>query len=306
MNYALAIHGGAGTISKQHITPDKEKEYLAVLKEAVLFGASILKSGGSSLDVVEKTVIFLEDIPLFNAGKGSVFTHHGHHEMDASIMCGQTMQAGAVAAVRNVKNPVMLSRKVMDESGFVLLVGRGAEDFAHHCALDFREDEYFFTQYRYAQWQMLKNSEVAEVDHFDNNKYGTVGAVALDNNGNLAAATSTGGLTNKKFGRVGDTSVIGAGTYANNNTCAISCTGYGEYFIRNVVAHDVSALMEYKNMTLADATDVVVHHKLKKAGGEGGLIAIDRQGNICMPFNTQGMYRGCANAKSENIQVAIY
>ncbi|MDX2191117.1 MAG: isoaspartyl peptidase/L-asparaginase [Bacteroidota bacterium] len=306
MSFSIAIHGGAGTILKQQMSPAKEKEYLNVLQNALNIGINILKSGGDALDAVQETVVFLENTPHFNAGKGSVFTNDGLHEMDASIMYGKNLKAGAVAAIRNVKNPIVLSRRVMDNSGFVLLVGRGAEEFARVCGLDFEDNQYFYTDYRFQQWQAIKEGTEAVVDHFEPKKFGTVGAVARDIRGNLAAATSTGGLTNKRYGRVGDTSVIGAGTYANNKTCAVSCTGYGESFIRSVVAYDVSALMEYKKCTLNEACEIVVKQKLVEIGGEGGLIAIDFLGNIEMPFNTQGMYRGSYSNATGELNVSIY
>jgi beta-aspartyl-peptidase (threonine type) len=295
--YAIAIHGGAGTILKSTMTPEKEKAYLDGLKNAIEAGETILKNGGSSLDAVEKAVRSLEDNPLFNAGKGAVFSNAGKNEMDASIMNGEDLSAGAVAGISNVKNPISLAKGIMQKSEHVFLAGNGAIEFAHLIGTEFEEDAYFFEQMRFDQLQQAKQSDGVFLDHttdkFENGekKFGTVGAVAVDIHGNLAAGTSSGGMTNKKFGRVGDSPIIGAGTYANNETCAISCTGHGEFFIRSVVAYDISCLMEYKGLSLKEACDFVVMDKLVKIGGEGGLIAIDKNGNIELPFNSEGMYR---------------
>jgi L-asparaginase / beta-aspartyl-peptidase len=292
---SIAIHGGAGTIERGSLTPELEQEYFGGLKRALMAGDAILKKGGSSVDAVVAAVIALEDFPLFNAGKGAVFNHLGGHEMDAAVMDGLTLDAGAVCGVRHVRNPVVLANAVMQKSDHVILAGEGAELFAKSLQLPFENDEYFYTEARYQQWKKLQGSEVFEMDHTPDskNKMGTVGAVALDIEGNLSAATSTGGMTNKKFGRIGDTPLIGAGTYANNRTCAISCTGHGELFIRSVVAYDISCLMEYKGLTLKQACEEVVMDKLVKINGEGGLIAVDAAGNIEMPFNSEGMYRAC-------------
>jgi beta-aspartyl-peptidase (threonine type) len=289
--FGLAIHGGAGTLLRSSMTSEKEKEYLTGLEDALKAGYNVLQNGGSSLDAVEAAVVVLEDCPLFNAGRGSVFNHIGKHEMDASIMYGKTLEAGAVSGVSNIKNPVRLAKTIMQQSEHVMMSGAGAEAFAATQGLATADDDYFFNDFRYQQWQEIKGSDTIQLDHSDK-KFGTVGAVALDIHGNLAASTSTGGMTNKKFGRVGDTPIIGAGTYANNNTCAISCTGHGELFIRSVVAYDISCLMEYKGLSLQEACDIVVHDKLIKIGGEGGLIGIDAKGNIALPFNSEGMYRG--------------
>jgi beta-aspartyl-peptidase (threonine type) len=295
--YAIAIHGGAGTILKSTMTPEKEKAYLDGLKNAIEAGETILKNGGSSLDAVEKAIRSLEDNPLFNAGKGAVFSNAGKNELDASIMNGEDLSAGAVAGISNIKNPITLAKGIMQKSEHVFLAGNGAIEFAHLIGSEFEEDAYFFEQMRFDQLQQAKQTDGVFLDHtndkFENGekKFGTVGAVALDIHGNLAAGTSTGGMTNKKFGRVGDSPIIGAGTYANNETCAISCTGHGEFFIRSVVAHDISCLIEYKGLSLKEACDFVVMDKLVKIGGEGGLIAIDKNGNIEMPFNSEGMYR---------------
>ena len=292
---SIAIHGGAGTILRSSMTPELQQQYEVGLQEALDAGYKILDAGGSSLDAVEVAVMSLEDFPLFNAGKGAVFNNVGGHEMDAAIMFGKGLEAGAICGVSNVKNPVHLARAVMDHSDHVLLCGQGAEIFARQQVIPFEEDAYFYNEQRYQQWQQALKENKVRLDHSDK-KFGTVGAVALDKNGDLAAATSTGGMTNKKFGRAGDSPIIGAGTYANNNTCAISCTGHGELFIRCVVAHDISCLMEYKGLSLKEACDLLVYEKLVNIGGEGGLIAIDKLGNIEMPFNSEGMYRACRNS----------
>ncbi|MBK6836346.1 MAG: isoaspartyl peptidase/L-asparaginase [Bacteroidetes bacterium] len=309
--YAIAIHGGAGTILQSTMTAEKEIAYKTALQDAIEAGEAVLKKGGSSLDAVEFAIVSLENNPLFNAGKGAVFTHNGKNEMDASIMYGKDLTAGAVAGVTNIKNPISLSRAVMEKSDHVLLTGAGAIDFAKKINAEFADDDYFFVQMRYEQLQKAKESDSMILDHtedkFENGekKFGTVGCVALDIHGNIAAGTSTGGMTNKKFGRVGDSPVIGAGTYANNNTCAISCTGHGEFFLRSVVAYDISCLMEYKGLTLKQACDFVVMDKLVKIGGEGGLIALDAKGNIELPFNSEGMYRAKKSSDSE-LYIGIY
>lgn len=308
--YAIAIHGGAGTILRHLMTAEKEAQYKQGLLDAITAAEHILSKGGNSLDAVEAAVISLENFALFNAGKGSVFTHKGMHEMDASVMDGLTLEAGAVSCISHVKNPVHLARIIKEKSGHVFLSGTDAEEFAYQMGVDMADDAYFYTQERFDQWQEVKDSDTYQLDHSDQNekgekKFGTVGCVALDQKGNLAAATSTGGMTNKRFGRVGDSPMIGAGTYANNKTCAISCTGHGEFFIRAVVAYDLSCLMEYKGMSLKEACDFVVKDKLVKMGAEGGLIAIDAYGNIELPFNTPGMYRAWKNSGEES-NVAIY
>jgi beta-aspartyl-peptidase (threonine type) len=293
----LAVHGGAGTIERSKMTPQKEHEYRAGLERALAAGYEILKRGGSSLDATEAAVRVLEDDPHFNAGRGSVFTSAGANEMDASIMDGKTLKAGAVGSVQHVKNPVGLARLVMEKSPHVMLDCAGAEAFATENGIELVDQKYFFTQER---WDALQKIKAAEKNRTsagktfvitDQDRHGTVGAVALDQNGNLAAATSTGGTTNKMPGRIGDTPVIGAGTYANNRTCAVSCTGDGEYFIRVAAAHEVSALIEYRGMTLLEAAQSALD-AVKKLGGTGGLIAIDQNGDIALPFNTNGMYRG--------------
>lgn len=306
--YVLVIHGGAGTISRSEITNEQEIAYTNALEEALESGFQLLKKGNSAVDAVRAAVISLEDCILFNAGKGSVFGKDGSQEMDAAIMDGNTLMAGAVSAVRNVRNPVELAFAIMTKSRHVMLNGKGAYDFAVQEGLKIEADDYFFSQYRYDQWKELQSGNDVALDHnvkVKNKKFGTVGAVALDMQGNIAAATSTGGMTNKQFGRIGDSPIIGAGTYANNKTCAISCTGHGEPFIRAVTAYDVSCLMEYKGLSLQEAMHVVVHDKLLRIDGEGGMIGVDTKGNAAMVFNSEGMYRGMK--KSSGIkEIAIY
>ena len=303
-NFSIAIHGGAGTILRGSMTPELQQQYENGLTQALDAGYTLLAAGGSSLDAVEAAVASLEDFPLFNAGKGAVFNNKGGHEMDAAIMYGKTLAAGGVCGVSHTRNPVKLAKAVMEHSPHVLLCGGGAEEFARQQQLQFEDDAYFYNEQRYRQWQEALAADVVQLDHTAK-KYGTVGAVALDKEGNLSAATSTGGLTNKKFGRVGDSPIVGAGTYANNATCAISCTGVGELFIRCVVAYDISCLIEYKGCTLREACDIVVYGKLVKIGGEGGLIAIDKNGLIEMPFNSEGMYRACRDSRGRD-EVKIY
>ena len=306
---AIAIHGGAGTITKSSMTADLENEYRSALKNSLESGWKILKADGSSLEAVEACVVALEDCPLFNAGKGSVFTNDGKNEMDAAVMDGKSLQAGAVAFVKNVKNPVKLARLVMEKTEHILLAGRGANEFAENMQVEFAPDEYFFTEHRFKQLEEAIKENRVQLDHSSEiknskAKFGTVGAVACDAFGNLAAATSTGGMTNKKFGRIGDTPLIGAGTYAENQTCAVSCTGHGEYFMLALTAFDVAARMKYKNLSLENAANEAVEH-LSKIGGEGGLIAVDGQGNIALPFNSEGMYRGFANENGD-LTIEIY
>ena len=290
---ALAVHGGAGTIARELMTPEREKAYRDALELALKRGHAILKDGGAALDAVEAAVRALEDSPHFNAGRGAVFNADGQHEMDASLMNGSDLRAGAVAGVQNVKNPITLARRVMDKSSHVLISGMGAFEFAHKQRIELEDDLYFFDQFRYDQWKETQGTDVYQLDHSDKErKFGTVGAAALDAHGHLAAATSTGGMTNKKWQRIGDSPIIGAGTYANDATCAVSCTGHGESFIRAVAAHDVHALMAYKGLSLQEAVRVVVHEKLPPLDGDGGLIAVDRGGNIVLDFNCSGMYRG--------------
>lgn len=297
---SLAVHGGAGTILKEDMTPELEKAYLQGLEDALAAGYTVLEKNGSSIDAVKAAVISLEDNILFNAGRGSVFTKKGLHEMDAAIMNGKDLAAGAVAGVSHVRNPVVLADAVMNKSNHVFLSGDGALDFAIKNGTQLEPDEYFFSDFRYNQWQQIKHSDTYALDHsvqkaealLKDKKFGTVGAVACDANGNIAAATSTGGMTNKQYNRIGDSPVIGAGTYANNKTCAISCTGHGEPFIKAVAAYDVSCLMEYKGMSLHDAMYEVVNNKLVKIDGEGGMIGVDAAGNTALLFNSAGMYRG--------------
>ncbi len=353
--FTFVMHGGAGTILKMNMTDEKEKAYKDMLTKALKAGYDILSKGGTGVDAVEAGIKILEDSPLFNAGKGSVFTNDGKNEMDASIMDGKTLNAGAVASVRTIKNPISLARKVMENSPHVLLVGKGAEKFAMNNGIEIVDTSYFYDELRLKQWNTVKDTTEQKMDHstsppagrspsagegppagkspllpkgkeesippkeegsqqpfFDiefnakiDSKYGTVGAVALDKYGNLAAGTSTGGMTNKMYGRIGDSPIIGAGTYANNKTCAVSCTGHGEYFIRSVVAYDIGALMEYKGMSVKEAADEVVHRKLPELGGTGGVIALDANGNFTMPFNTEGMYRGFVKEDGK-VEVLIY
>ena len=346
---ALAIHGGAGTILRSTMTPELEREYRDGLEEALQTGWKILTAGGSALDAVEQTVCSLEDFHLFNAGRGSVFTHDGKNEMDASIMDGRTLDAGAIAFVRNVKHPITLARLVMEKTPHILLAADGANQFAKEMGVELAPDEYFFTEHRWTQLLKAREEGIVQLDHTAEeseivsqekgagkhesvpravatgdlsepektettnahekarNKKpkskGTVGAVACDTNGNLAAATSTGGMTNKKFGRVGDTALIGAGTYAENATCAVSCTGHGEFFMMGVTAYDVAARMKYRAIDLATAAKQAIEH-LTDIGGEGGFIAVDANGNVALPFNSDGMYRG--HQTEDEFSIEIY
>lgn len=317
--YVLVIHGGAGTILKSKMTPEREKAYQQGLQTALNAGNEILKNGGTALDAVEAAIKTMEDNPLFNAGKGAVFTNEGKNEMDASIMDGKTLKAGAVAGVTNVKNPITAARAVMDKSEHVMMAGKGAEEFAAQAGCTIVDPSYFFTEQRWRDLQKVKKEDslkalqgkdssrayLLKQPNNHNYKYGTVGAVALDKHGNLAAATSTGGMTNKRFGRIGDSPIIGAGTYANNATCAISCTGWGEYFIRLVMAKSVSDRMELAGMSLQDAADEMIMHELGELGGDGGLIGVDKNGNIIMTFDTEGMYRGYIKSNGETA-IKIY
>lgn len=309
---ALAIHGGAGTISKSSLTGELESEYRAGLQASLEAGWEILTENGSALDAVEASVIELENFHLFNAGKGSVFTHEGKNEMDASIMDGKNLKAGAVAFVKNVKNPVKLARLVMEKTEHILLGGEGANQFAKEMNIELEADDYFFTKHRLQQLQEAIAENRIQLDHAKNSAFkiqkskpiGTVGAVACDISGNVAAATSTGGMTNKQFGRIGDTPLIGAGTFADNQSCAVSCTGHGEYFMLASTAFDVSARMKYKNLDLKNSALEAVEY-LTEIGGEGGLIAVDGQGNIALEFNSDGMYRGFITEKGE-MKIEIY
>ena len=311
--FTLVIHGGAGTIVKEDMTPELEQAYQQSLKAALDTGYAVLEEGGSAVNAIKATLVIMEDNVLFNAGRGAVFTKKGVQEMDAAVMDGKTLSAGAIAGVRNVRNPIELAMEVMQNSNHVFLSGKGASDFAIKQGIKLEPDEYFFSQFRYDQWKALRDSDHYSLDHthqrleelMKDKKFGTVGAVALDINGNLAAATSTGGMTNKKYGRIGDSPLIGSGTYANNKTCGISCTGHGEMFIRSVAAYDVSCLMEYKGFTLQQAMDEVVHKKLVSLGGEGGMIGVDNQGKAAMVFNSRGMYRALKSSEGMEM-VALY
>ena len=311
--FTLVIHGGAGTILKADMTPELEAAYLDGLGAALNAGYAILEQNGTAVNAVKAAVAVLEDNVLFNAGCGSVFTKKGVHEMDAAIMDGKNLAAGAVAGVRNVRNPVELATAVMLHSNHVFLSAEGASDFALKQGVKLEPDEYFFSQFRYDQWKAVMDSDNYTLDHsherleelMKDKKFGTVGAAACDQQGNIAAATSTGGMTNKRYGRIGDTPIIGSGTYANNDTCAISCTGHGEIFIRAVAAYDVSAMMEYKDYTLQQAMDEVVNKKLVKIEGEGGMIGVDAKGNFAMLFNSAGMYRGVRSSDGTH-EVAVY
>ena len=296
--YVLVIHGGAGTILRENLSPEKEEAYINKLNEALLAGENILKMGGSSLDAITEAILIMENSPLFNAGKGAVFSEEGIVEMDASIMDGRSTEAGSVAGVHTIKNPILAARAVMENSKHVLLTGDGADSFASKQGLEIVDSSYFFTEDRWKSYKKAKAENEIK-------KYGTVGAVALDSYGNLAAGTSTGGMTYKMKGRVGDSPIIGAGTYADNSTCAVSATGHGEFFIRNVVAYDISALMKYKELSLKEAADYVILNKLKNIGGSGGIIAVDHEGNYTMTFNTPGMYRGVVTS-SGLIDVKIF
>ena len=298
-SYVLVIHGGAGGIGRENMTAEQEEAYLSTMVEALGAGEAILKGGGSSLDAVEASVRIMEDSPLFNAGKGAVFTIEGRNELDAAIMCGKTINAGAVACVTNLKNPVTAARKVMENSPHVMLTGKGAEQFGYDQGVEVVSPDYFFDQIRWEQYRnFLRRQQQMRGSYDPEYQMGTVGAVALDREGNLAAATSTGGMTGKQFGRVGDVPIIGAGTYANNASCAVSATGHGEYFIRHVVAHEVSSAMLYGNQSL-DSAAVEIIHRLKEMDANGGLIAVDKEGNISMPFNTNSMFRGYVKPDGE-------
>jgi len=315
--FCLVIHGGAGTILKKNMTSELEEEYFGKLKESLHAGYNILKNEGTSLDAVQEAITVLENSPLFNAGKGAVFTNIGTNELDASIMDGKSLNAGAVAGLKIIRNPIKLARLVMEKSPHVMMIGEGAEIFAIENDLEIVSPDYFYSERR---WQQLQKRMIEKekkdksndnitlkkngTDYADQ-KFGTVGCVALDKDGNLAAGTSTGGMTNKRLGRVGDSPIIGAGTYANNQTCAVSATGDGEYFIRSLVTHDISSLMAYKNISLQEAAEHVVMEKLPELGGKGGVIAIDNNGNISMVFNTVGMYRGYIDKDGKTL-IKIY
>ena len=306
--FALVIHGGAGTIKKENMTPEQEEAYRQKLQEALETGYKILENGGTSLDAVQKTINVMEDSPLFNAGKGAVYNSAGEHEMDASIMDGNTLNCGAVAGVKHIKNPINAARVVMDSTRHVLMAGQGAEDFAKLNSIELVDSHYFDTEKRYEQLLKAQQREKVTLDHtsmntkelIDDHKYGTVGAVAIDKHGNIAAATSTGGMTNKKYGRIGDSPIVGAGTYANNKTCGVSATGTGEYFMRTLATHETSDLMLYKDLSLKESLDNVLK-QIANLGGDGGLVALDKDSNIAWSFNTEGMYRGYKKSNGENV-----
>jgi beta-aspartyl-peptidase (threonine type) len=306
-NIRLAIHGGAGTLRREQFTPEREALYLAALHTALKAGYDILEQNGTAVDAVEAAVLTLEDSPLFNAGKGAVLTHTGHVEMDAAIMDGRTLQAGAVASVTAVRNPIRAARAVMEQSEHVFLIGQGADEFCREKNLPTESQEYFKTEDRVKQWELLRGSEKMVLDHTADmleRKYGTVGAVALDAAGNLAAATSTGGMSNKKHGRVGDSPLIGIGTYASNSSCAVSATGYGEYFIRAVCAHDIAAMIEYGGMSIHEAVSNNLN-KIADLGGDGGVVALDANGDLALLFNSEGMYRGWSDEDGK-LHTAIF
>lgn len=310
--FGIVIHGGAGTILKENMSDSLETAYREKLKEAISIGHAILKNGGTAMEAVTKTINVMEDSPLFNAGKGAVFTHEGTNELDSSVMDGADLNAGAVTGVTHIKNPIDLALSVMNDSPHVMLSGKGAETFAQENGFSLVDPSYFYTERRFKSLQKVKQREkdkLASVSFEDpfikDSKFGTVGCAALDKNGNLAAGTSTGGMTNKRWNRIGDAPIIGAGTYANNATCAVSSTGWGEYFIRAMVAHDISAMMEYKGVSLKEAASEVIQEKVPALGGDGGIVAIDKDGNVAMEFNTAGMYRAHMNAKDELI-IRIY
>lgn len=308
--FGLVIHGGAGTITRASLSAEREAEIRADLGEALDRGYKILAAGGSSLDAVQAAITVLEDSPRFNAGRGAVYTHDGSHELDASLMDGGSLKAGAVAAVRRVKNPILLARSVMDRSAHVMLSGAGADEFASLMGLTLVDNDYFGTEFRLRQLESAREREESDASsmldplQFES-KFGTVGAVALDRAGNLAAGTSTGGTTNKRYGRIGDSPIIGAGTFADNRSCAVSATGHGEYFIRHAVAHEICARKRYAGEDLATAANTIVRQELVAAGGSGGVIAIDRRGNVAMPFNTEGMYRGLRMSDGR-MNISIY
>lgn len=305
---AIAIHAGAGTISKEEFTASMELEIRGALMQAVQAGHKVLSAGGSSLDAITLAITILEDSPHFNAGRGAVFNAEGRHELDASIMDGSNLEAGAVAGVQNIRNPILLARKIMTDSVHVMLMGEGAEVFARANGIEFADPDYFFTERRWQQLQKARNREKQDAllqSESPDRWLSTVGAVALDANGNLAAATSTGGMTNKRWGRVGDSPIIGAGTYADNRSCAVSATGHGEYFIRATVARDICSRVQYQGLDLASAADAVINGQLRDMGGDGGIIALDTKGNIALTFNTPGMYRASVDVEG-NLEVRIY
>ncbi|NJW53888.1 isoaspartyl peptidase/L-asparaginase family protein [Salinimicrobium oceani] len=315
-NFGIVIHGGAGTILKENMSDSLEQVYRAKLEEAIRTGHEILANGGTALEAVQRTINVMEDSPLFNAGKGAVFTNEGTNELDASIMDGSNLNAGAIAGVTTIKNPINLAYEVMVNSEHVMLAGKGAERFAQEQGVEIVDPQYFFTENRYNSLQRIREQEKSQLDHdaqktaftdpfIKDSKFGTVGCAALDKHGNLAAGTSTGGMTNKRYNRIGDAPIIGAGTYANNKTVAVSSTGWGEFFIRGMVAYDISALMEYKGLSLEEAAKEVIQKKIPALGGDGGIIAIDHQGNVAMEFNTAGMYRAKMD-RDGTLKIGIY
>lgn len=304
----IVVHGGAGTLKKRNMTNEQETAYRKKISEAISVGYTVLENGGSALDAVIYAIVILENSPIFNAGKGAVFTHTGKNELDASIMDGSNLEAGAVAGVKTIKNPILAARAVMEQSPHVMLSGKGAEEFARTVGLELVDSTYFYTERRYKSLQRaleLEKGGSGSIEDTMNFKFGTVGVVALDAEGNLAAGTSTGGTTNKKYGRIGDSPVIGAGTYADNASCAVSCTGDGEYFIRGVVAYDIAAKVKYLNISVEEAAKTVINEQLKNIGGSGGVICLDQKGNYAMIFNTEGMYRG-VKQKGKKMEVSIF
>jgi len=307
-SFSIVIHGGAGGVTRENFNEEQQNAYREKLQEALNAGYAVLEKGGISLDAVQAAINVMEDSPLFNAGKGAVFNSEGNQEMDASIMDGETLNCGAVAGVNHIKNPILAARIVMDKSEHVMLSGKGAEHMVSQFGIEMVDSTYFFTEKRYNELKKIQGTEKIQLDHsnamnhlMDNHKFGTVGAVAIDKNGNIAAGTSTGGLTNKKYGRIGDSPIIGAGTYANNLTCGISATGTGEYFIRTVAAHEVSNLIQYKGLTPKEALHEVLFNQIGKLGGEGGMILIDKNGDISWDFNSDGMFRGYKKSTGENV-----
>ena len=304
----IVVHGGAGTLKKQNMTNEQETAYKNKISEALNIGYTILENGGTALDAVIYTIVILENSPLFNAGKGAVFTHTGENELDASIMDGGNLEAGAVAGVKTIKNPILAARAVMEQSPHVMLSGAGAEEFAKTAGLELVDPSYFYTERRFKNLQKaleIEKGGSGSIDEITDHKLGTVGVVALDKHGNLAAGTSTGGTNNKKYGRIGDSPVIGAGTYADNSSCAVSSTGDGEYFIRGVVAYDIAAKVKYLDIGVEESANIVVKKQLKEIGGSGGVICLDRKGNYAMVFNTEGMYRG-VRQKGKKMEIYIY
>jgi L-asparaginase / beta-aspartyl-peptidase len=300
---AIVLHGGAGAISKDQMSDSLEQAYMHILDSAITVGYNILNSGGLSIDAVLAVITILEDSPLFNAGRGAVFTHNEENELDASIMEGDTKNAGAIAGVKRIKNPILLAKAVMEQSEHVMLAGQGAEEFAMSIGMQFIDPAYFRVESRLESLRRVKAKQQAANydDYIKNSKFGTVGCVALDKNGTIVAGTSTGGMTNKRWGRIGDSPIIGAGTYADSDVCGVSSTGWGEFFIRSVVAYDIAALVNYKGLKIEEAVSQVIHEKVPHLGGDGGVVALDKHGRIAMDFNTDGMYRaGIDGSRQKN------